>query len=65
MPRPLLQFEQRHTCGTLASAVTAEARPRWLVIIPSLSSKGTPALAQSIGITVRLRIALPADLPWY
>ena len=42
-------------CGTLARAVTAEARPRWLVIAPMVSRSGNPALAHSMGMMVRLR----------
>ena len=41
--------------GALPSAVTADARARWLVIRPLLSWTCTPALAQSIGISVPFR----------
>lgn len=45
--------------GTLASAVTADARPRWLVIAPMLSFAGNPALAHRIGMIVMFISAVP------
>lgn len=57
MPRQLHQFVERHALRYAGHvALRTDARPRWLVIVPSLSSEGTPARVQSIGITVRLRM---------